>query len=280
MEVTYIDVEKTNGYLDSEAVISAIRLQTVLVTIMLANNETGIVQPLGDISRKLKAYMMECHHPCRILLHTDAAQAIGKIPLDVQDIGVDYLTVVGHKFYGPRIGALWVGKGCPIYPMIHGGGQEQGRRAGTENTPMVVGLGEAARLVSAHVEEYSDHMSTVSTYLRQQLLTTFGEAGLVFNTPLKNVLPNTLNVSFKNVGSARGSDILKLCSRVEASVGAACHSHLVNKPSKILLAHGVSEEVALTAIRLSLGRETSKEDVDVIVEDLKAAVHELNKCNS
>ena len=271
VDVTYINVSKKLGCIDAQEVIEAIRDETVLISIMLANNETGIIQPITEICKKLR-----CINKCRssklphIFVHTDAAQGIGKIKVDVQQIGVDFMTIVGHKFYGPRIGALWVRSQCPLNTMIHGGGQENGKRSGTENTCMIVGLGEAARLITENIDQYNNNFTMIGKYLKQKLEDTFGE-NIIFNTPSDNALPNTLNISFIGA-SLKGSKVLNACKHLEASLGAACHSHQGDKPSHILLAHGLPDYVARNAIRLSIGRETTREDICVIVSDLKSSV--------
>ena len=149
-------------------VLDAITRDTCMVTMMLANNETGFIQPVKELFTTIKKNPPKTL--CPIILHTDAAQAIGKIPVNVDDLGADMLTVVGHKFYGPRIGCLYHRSGVSVTPMFFGGGQEAGLRPGTENTPMIVGLGVAAQLVSENIQKYSNHMKTMRDYLRDQLI--------------------------------------------------------------------------------------------------------------
>lgn len=272
IDVTYVPVSKTLGFVDPVDVLRAIREETVLITIMLANNETGVLQPLKDICVKVKQNnkLSRSNRFPTVYVHTDAAQCIGKVNVDVQDIGVDYLTIVGHKFYAPRIGALWVRSNCPYYPMLYGGGQESGKRSGTENTCMIVGLGEAARLVTENISQYNKHFCTINKFLRDRLKSRFGEK-VQFNSPYDSSLPNTLNISF--VGSNnKGSKVLSFCKRIEASVGAACHSQCGNIVSRILLCHHIPDELAGNALRLSTGRETTVNDINTIVEDLEAAI--------
>lgn len=173
-EVTFVPVSKVNGQAEVDDILAAVRPTTCLVTIMLANNETGVVMPVPEISQRIQALNQRraASGLPRILVHTDAAQALGKRRVDVEDLGVDFLTIVGHKFYGPRIGALYargLGKLTPLYPMLFGGGQERNFRPGTENTPMIAGLGKAAELVTENWEAYEAHMRDVRDYLEERL---------------------------------------------------------------------------------------------------------------
>uniref|UniRef100_A0A7M5X4S3 Selenocysteine lyase n=1 Tax=Clytia hemisphaerica TaxID=252671 RepID=A0A7M5X4S3_9CNID len=271
VDVTYVNVSKEHGFVDPDNVLQEIRDETVLVTLMMANNETGVIQKVAEICKRIKALPRRDDLP-RILLHTDAAQTIGKIPVDVQELNVDYLTIVGHKFYGPRIGAFWVRDGLPYFPMMLGGGQECGRRAGTENTPMITGLGEAARLVCQNLKTDTEYLREIRDYLIQRLRQEVGAENIQVNCGhVSSRLPNTANISFIN-SKLDGRGILARCSRLAASVGAACHTDCGAQASGILLAHHVTFEIAIKAVRLSVGRHTTKEEVDIIVQDLKQAV--------
>ncbi|XP_012716724.2 selenocysteine lyase [Fundulus heteroclitus] len=280
-DVTCVPVSKVTARVDVEDIIAAVRPNTCLISVMLANNETGVIMPIQEICQRVKSLNKQ-HERLRILLHTDAAQALGKIPVDVQELGVDYLTIVGHKFYAPRVGALYVngpGTKTPLYPMLFGGGQERNFRPGTENTPMIAGLGKAAELVTANLSTYQSHMLNIKMYLEERLRDVFRDK-IRFNShyPGSDLLPNTCNVSI--LGPAlQGWRVLSNCRRLLASVGAACHSASGNRPSHILLSCGVPAEVAANALRLSVGRETSKEDVDAVVEDLRETVQLLEKMN-
>ncbi|XP_045162388.2 selenocysteine lyase-like isoform X2 [Mercenaria mercenaria] len=273
-EISYVPLSKVTGRLEVKDVLEAVRSNTIMVTVMLANNETGIIQPVKAISEAVKSLIRQPGETERILVHTDAAQAIGKIPVDVDELAVDYLTVVGHKFYGPRIGAVYARdletQGAPLYPMLFGGGQERNYRPGTENTGMIVGLGKACELVYSNLEKYQQQMNECRDYLEAKLQETFA-GRLHFNgkLPGNTRLPNTCNVSILG-DKLQGHTVLSACKRLQASVGAACHAQ--NRPSAILLATGVPENIARNALRLSLGRYTSKEDIDVVIEDLKQAV--------
>ncbi|XP_024074365.1 selenocysteine lyase isoform X5 [Terrapene carolina triunguis] len=244
---------------------------------------SGGTEPISELSQRIQILnqnRMALGLP-RILMHTDAAQMIGKGRVDGQDLGVDYLTIVGHKFYAPRIGALYVrgpGVTTPLHPMLFGGGQEQNFRPGTENTPMIAGLGKAAELVDKNSEDYEAHMKEVRDYLEERLEASFGKQRLHFNNqfPGAKRLCNTCNFSVWGPG-LQGRMVLSHCKTLLASVGAACHSEKGDQPSSILLSCGIPYEVAQNALRLSVGRDTTKEDVDVIVEDLKQSVAQLEQ---
>eukprot|EP00731_Ephydatia_muelleri_P010284 Em0005g870a len=278
IELTEVGAASDSGSVPVQSVLAAVRPNTSLVSIMLANNETGVVQPVGEVVEGLKKCAEE--KGGRIFVHTDAAQALGKIPVDVEALEVDYATIVGHKFYGPRNGALYVRdleqKGTPLHPLFHGGGQERGFRSGTENTAMMAGLGKAADLIVHNLALYQAHMANVRDYLEQQLENTFGDRVHFngrFNTSKR--IPNTSNFSI--VGrNLKGNRILSTLERTLASVGAACHSHTEARPSPVLLAIGVPPHVALNALRVSVGRETSIEDIDVFIKDLTNAVQKLD----
>ncbi|XP_050821532.1 selenocysteine lyase isoform X1 [Gopherus flavomarginatus] len=282
-EATFVPVSKITGQVEVDDAIAAIRPTTCLVSIMLANNETGVIMPISELSQQIQILnqnRMALGLP-RILMHTDAAQMIGKGRVDGQDLGVDYLTIVGHKFYAPRIGALYVrgpGVTTPLHPMLFGGGQERNFRPGTENTPMIAGLGKAAELVNKNCEDYEAHMKEVRDYLEERLEASFGKQRLHFNSrfPGAKRLCNTCNFSIWGPG-LQGRMVLSHCKTLLASVGAACHSEKGDQPSSILLSCGIPCEVARNALRLSVGRDTTKEDVDIIVEDLKQSVAQLEQ---
>ncbi|XP_063771874.1 selenocysteine lyase isoform X2 [Pseudophryne corroboree] len=279
-EVTFVPVSFTTGRVEVDDVVAALRPNTCLISIMLANNETGVIMPVSELSERLAPISQErtSQGLSPVFLHTDAAQALGKINVDVQELGVNYLTIVGHKFYGPRIGALYVrgiGHQTPLLPMLHGGGQERNYRPGTENTPMIAGLGKAAELVILHCAEYENHMKGVRDYLEQRLRAVFGNRiRLNADFPGTARLPNTCNVSLLRP-SVLGREWLSHCHYLQASVGAACHSDRGDSFSPVLLSSGVPPEAARGAIRLSVGRDTSREDVDLIVADLEQAAQRL-----
>lgn len=246
--VTILPVDRF-GQVDPDAVRKAIKPHTKLISIMLANNETGTLQPVKAISRVAKAH--------GVPLHTDAAQAVGKIRVDVGNLGVDLLTVAGHKLYGPKgIGALYVANGLDLVPLIHGGGQEEGRRAGTENLILSAGLGAACRLAKERLEQDVHHSEALRDRLQDLLFQGIGD--LVLNGHPKERLPNTLNVS---VPGKEGGRILDAIPRLFASTGAACHDRTV-KLSHVLTAMGVSPHVGMGALRFSMGRINTMEEMD------------------
>ena len=284
-EVSEIKTNK-NGIVNVQNLIDSIKKNTILISLMLANNETGVIQPVKILSAKLKelGYNRDLKSQ-RILIHTDAAQAIGKIKVDVQELDVDYLTVVGHKFYGPRIGALYARKfqsnselyfKAPLYPLFFGGNQENSFRPGTENTPMLVGLGVAAELVTKNLQKYNNHMKEIRDYLETCLESEFGLDHLHFNGRFDTErLPNTCNVSFIANQKFNGKKVLSNTKYLEASTGACCHSNSI-QASRILIAMNVPIHIASNSIRLSVGRETQKEDIDIIIKDLKETLKQIS----
>jgi cysteine desulfurase len=238
--------------------------KTLLVSVMLANNEIGTIQDVKEIAaaaRKAGAYT-----------HTDAVQAVGKIPVDVKALGVDYLTMSAHKIYGPKgVGALYVRSGCPLLPLIHGGHQEDGLRAGTYNNIGILGFGKAAELAAGEVEAYGRKLTALRERLREGL--TASVPDIKINGHPRDVLPNTLNVSFPG---AEGESILLSMDieGIEASTGSACASGSL-EPSHVLLAIGVGPELAHGSIRFSLGWGTSEADIDYIIETLPPIIARL-----
>lgn len=251
--VTVLPVDG-NGLVDPDAVRQAITRRTILISVMHANNETGAIQPIEAISRVARDH--------GVRFHTDAAQSVGKIITRVNDLGVDLLTIAGHKLYAPKaIGALYVRQGTPIEPLIHGAGHENGRRAGTESIVLAAALGEAAEL--AGDLEPLNRVRALRDRFWQQLKTIFGNS-IALNGPENGRLPNTLNVAF--VGRV-GSDVLSELQGVAASTGSACHAGRVEL-LPVLAAMGVSERVGMGAIRFSLGRGTTDEEIDAVITRL------------
>lgn len=253
-QVTWLPVDGT-GLVDPDDLRRAITSDTVLVTIMHANNETGTIQPLAEcaaISRE---------HGVRF--HTDAAQSVGKIPTRVDDLGVDLLTMAGHKFHAPKgVGALFIRDDLQLEPFIHGAGHESGRRAGTESAMLTAALGVAASL-AADLEPM-EQVQALRDRFWDALVDAFGD-GVVLNGHYPRRLPNTLNVAF--VGRA-GAEILAAMPEVAASTGSACHSGRVEL-SPVLEAMGVAPQVGMGAIRFSLGRTTTVDEVDDVVARLR-----------
>ncbi|KAK6645072.1 hypothetical protein RUM43_001348 [Polyplax serrata] len=269
--VTFSIVKVTpSGTLNVEDVLSKITDQTCLISVMFANNETGVIMPIANIGKELLEINAERKkkHLKEILFHTDAAQMIGKEPVDFSSLNCHFMTIVGHKFYGPRIGCL-IAK-TKLYPIFFGGGQENGLRPGTENTPMIVGLGIAAELVSKNLSTHRQHLLECRKALEKKLREAFGEE-VVINCEKSNRLSNTTNVSFKGTG-LEGNLVLSRCENLIASVGAACHA---GQCSQILINSGVPLALAKNAIRLSVGRDTTLTDIEDVVSDLKTAVNKL-----
>ena len=253
-EVTYVGVDRF-GMADPKEIERAITGKTILVTVMHANNEVGTIQPIKEISHLVRKR--------GILFHTDAAQSVGKIDTRVDDLGVDLLSIAGHKLYAPKgVGALFAREGTPIEPLIHGAGHESGRRAGTENVLLIVGLGKACEISKNYLSD--DRIRNLRDRFWKLLQDNFGDDIVLNGHPLHR-LPNTLNVSF--VGKA-GAEILSRLDGVAASTGAACHSGSVEL-SPVLKAMGIPPKVGMGAIRFSLGRTTTVEEVDRVVELLK-----------
>ena len=225
---------------------------------MHANNEVGTIQPIAEVSR-----IAHEHH---VLSHTDAAQSAGKIPVDVTALDVDLLTLAGHKLYAPKgVGALYVREGVEIEPLIHGGGQEDGQRSGTEAVIMAVALGTASHLASKRLTLAK--VSETRDYFWSALKEAFGDA-VIQNGDLERRLPNTLNVSF--IGRD-GSKILDKLEEFAASTGSACHEDSVTM-SPVLAAMGLSDNVAMGAIRFSVGDATTPDEIDLTVKSLAAVV--------
>jgi len=260
-EVTYVGVD-SYGRVNPEEVEKAITKKTILITVMHANNEVGTIQPIIKISKIAKKH--------GILFHTDAAQSVGKIITKVDDLGVDLLSVAGHKIYAPKgVGALYIREGTSIEPLIHGAGHESGRRAGTENVLFMVGLGKACEIAKKYMDD--DRILKLRDRFWKLLQDNFGNR-IVLNGHPTDRLPNTLNVSF--IGKV-GAEILSKLDGVAASTGAACHSGSVEL-SPVLRAMGITPEVGRGAIRFSLGRTTTVQEVETVIELLKNATPSLD----
>ncbi|MFL5807187.1 MAG: cysteine desulfurase family protein [Roseiflexaceae bacterium] len=257
--VTTLPVD-ADGRVDPAQVAAAITDQTILVSIMHANNEVGTLQPIRAIA--------DIAHARGVLVHTDAAQTIGKLPVRLSDLGVDLLTVVGHKLYAPKgIGALIVRQDVPLEPLIHGAGHEDGRRAGTENVPYVVGLGRAAALALERLPEYQERVRALRDTLHRRILERVPTA--ILNGHPVERLPNTLNLSFPGVNAA--ALLAAIRDQVACSTGSACHAgHAA--PSQVLLAMGRDAEFASAALRLSLGWATTAQEVQQAADVIGAAV--------
>jgi cysteine desulfurase len=259
--VTYLPVD-TFGMVDPGAVEAAISAETILISIMHANNEVGTLEPIAEIGQIARRH--------GIALHTDAAQSVGKVPVQVDELGVDLLTVVGHKLYAPKgIGALYVRRGTTLDPLIHGAGHEGGRRAGTENVPYIAALGAACALAKEQMAAQAARWDELRARLLAGLEAQVGSVQV--NGHPEQRLPNTLNICVPGVV---GEEVLARARGVAASTGSACHAGRT-EPSSVLLAMGVDPTVALGALRLSLGRWTTADEIDGAVEALGAAIRAL-----
>jgi cysteine desulfurase len=263
-ETTFLPVT-ADGLVDPAEVEKAIRPATILISIMHANNEVGTIQPLAQISQIAKEH--------GIVMHTDAAQSVGKIPTDVQDLGVDLLSVAGHKVYAPKgIGALYIRPPLKPEKFCHGAGQERGWRAGTENVLEIVGLGKACEIAARDLQRNMAHMQRLRDRLHKGL--TAELTGARLNGHSVKRLPNTLSLSFKGVEANRILEEIGL--EVAASAGAACHSDTV-EISHVLEAMKVPLEWAKGTLRFSVGRMTTTEEIDKAIEIVTRAVKKLRK---
>ena len=253
--VTVLRVDRA-GLVDPDDVRRAITPRTRLATVMHSNNEVGTLMPVREIGAVCRAR--------GVLFHTDCAQSLGKVPVNVRELNADLLTVAGHKLYAPKgVGALYVRAGVAVEPLVHGAGHEGGRRAGTENVPYLVGLGRAAELAAKALPAAADRLRALRDRLHDRLRAALGEK-VVLNGHPERRLPNTLNVSF--VGHV-GADLLARVPDVAASTGSACHEGVVSQ-SPVLCAMGVPPEVGRGAVRLTVGRWTTEDEVDRAAETL------------
>jgi cysteine desulfurase len=257
-KVTVLPVDRF-GRVDPDDVRRAVAPETILITVMHANNEVGTIQPIAEIAAIARH--------AGVLFHTDAAQSAGKIPTNVDELGVDLLSVAGHKLYAPKgIGALYISEETSVEPFIHGAGHERGRRAGTENVLLAVALGAACSI--AHRWIGMPRVQTLRNRFWEKLQENFGE-GVTLNGHLTERLPNTLNINF--VGKISNEVLAKL-PEVAASTGSACHAGSVTL-SNVLAAMGVPPEEGMGAIRFSLGRSTTWEELEEVLNSLRTALH-------
>ena len=264
-EVTYLPVDEY-GRVNPADVEKAITDRTILITIMFANNEIGTIQPIAEIAKIAKAH--------NILFHTDAVQAVGAVPVNVHELGVDMLSLSGHKFYAPKgVGALYIRRGVRIDTHQHGGAQERGKRGGTENMAQIVGLGKAIELATADVEGHAKKLAHMRDRLIDGILAEIPEVRL--NGHRTERLPNNVNVSIRYIeGEAL---LLRLdLAGIAASSGSACTSGSLD-PSHVLLAIGLPHEIAHGSLRLSLGDFNTEHDVDVVLEKLPQIVSTLRE---
>jgi cysteine desulfurase len=263
VDVTYVPVGR-DGVVDPEAIRSALKPETILISVMHANNELGTIQPIGEIGRIAAA--------ADVLFHCDAVQSAGKLPLDVNRLGVDLLSISAHKIYGPKgVGALYVRSGTPLEPQFHGGHHERDRRPGTENVPGIVGLGKAADLARKNLQTDCARITTLRNRLEDALLATCGDARV--NGDHAQRVSNTSNISFHAAGGESLVIALDL-QGIACSTGAACSSGAVG-PSHVLLAIGLSPDEARSSLRFSLGRTTTAEEIDHAIATIPQAVERL-----
>jgi cysteine desulfurase len=260
--ITYLPVDKF-GIIHPQSVADAINPNSILISVMHVNNEVGSIQPIREISKIARKK--------NILFHSDCAQSIGKILVQVDELGVDMLSIAGHKFYAPKgIGALYIRSGIKLEKFIHGANQENSRRAGTENILGIVGLGKAFELLKGNIEESANHLKKLRDQLENDLIKIFPWAQINGHKELR--LPNTSSISFK--GLEANTIVAELGDKVAVSAGAACHSHSI-EVSSVLSAMNVPVEYAMGTVRFSVGRFTTKEDIDKAIIEIKNVIQRL-----
>lgn len=262
-EVTYLAPE-ADGTISAEALEEAITDRTILISVMLVNNEVGTIEPIKELAAVAKKH--------KILFHTDAVQAVGNMPIDVKDLGVDMLSMSAHKIYGPKgIGALYIRKGLRIANYIHGGGQEMGRRAGTENLAGIIGFGKAAELARTNLENHIRHCREMRDYLIERVTAEIPDTFV--NGNMEHRHPGNASITFKYI---EGESILLLLDYkgISVSTGSACSSKSL-APSHVLTALGVPVEMIHGTVRFTTGDFTTREDIDYVVESLKEIVEKL-----
>ena len=267
-DITYLKVDK-EGFINLEELENALRKDTILVSIMLANNEIGTLEPVKEacqiVKEKSDAYF-----------HTDACQAIGKTEVDVEELGVDLMTISGHKFYAPKgIGALYIRNGVKIDPLLHGGGQEKGRRSGTENVAGIVGMGKAAELVMEEVSKDKEKLRRLQKRIIEGITSRLEKVYLNGPSDLNKRLPGNVNFSIEGV---EGESTVMMLDEygIEVSTGSACSSTKL-VPSHVLIAIGLRPEIAHGSIRISAGRFNTDEDVDYFLEVFPEVVNKLRE---
>lgn len=264
-EVTYLDVDEF-GVVKLEELKKAIRPDTILISIMFANNEIGTIEPVAEIGKIAKEH--------GILFHTDAVQAFGQVPIQVDELNIDMLSASAHKLNGPKgVGLLYIRKGIKIRSFVHGGAQERKRRAGTENVPGIVGFGKAVELALASMQERTQKECELRDYLMERVLREIPFTRV--NGDRTNRLPNNVNLCFQFV---EGESLLIMLDMkgICGSSGSACTSGSLD-PSHVLLAIGLPHEIAHGSLRLTLGSDTTREDMDTVVEAMKEIVTQLRE---
>ena len=262
-EITYLNVDK-NGFINLNELRNSIREETILISIMFANNEIGTIEPVEDIAQIAKEK--------NIIFHTDAVQAVGNVNIDVKSMGIDMLSLSGHKIYGPKgIGALYVKNGIEFEKFINGGHQERNKRAGTENTAGIIGLGKASELAKESLNEHIKKVKELRDYYVEQVNNKI--PNIRINGALNARLPGNSNISFEGVN---GNDLLLELDNVGicASSGSACNSE-ETAPSHVLSAIGLDSKIAKSALRVTFGEFNTKDEVDYLLENLEKAVKKL-----
>ncbi len=267
-QITYLDIDQ-EGRIDLKQLEDAITDKTVLISIMLVNNEIGTIQPVKEAAAIAKKH--------GILFHTDAVQGLGNVPIDVKDMGVDMMSVSSHKIYAPKgSGALYIRKGVNIANYMHGGGQESRKRAGTENLAGIIGFGKAAELARINFESHVKHCTKLRDYLKDRILSEIPDTFI--NGTMEGRHPGNLNITFKYI---EGESILLLLNQygISVSTGSACSSASL-EPSHVLTALGVPVEMIHGTVRFTVGDFTTKEDIDYVVDHLKTIVEKLREISS
>lgn len=263
-EVTYLPVDET-GRVSAKSVTEALREDTILISIMFANNETGTIMPIQEIGQIAREH--------GVLFHTDAVQAVGHVPVDVEEMGIDLLSMSAHKFYGPKgVGALYIRRGTPIVKLLHGGSQERDMRASTLNVPGIVGLGAAIEIAAAEIEENAQHESSLSGKLAEALLAL---PMTKLNGHATERLPGHANISFDGIEAEALLTYLDL-EDIAVSAGSACSSGST-KPSYVLLEMGLSTTEARGAVRFTIGRENTEQEIETAIETTKDAAQRLQQ---
>ncbi|MEG1314343.1 MAG: cysteine desulfurase NifS [Anaerovoracaceae bacterium] len=267
-EVTYLAVEP-DGTVKPETLEAAITDKTILISVMFVNNEVGTIEPIKELAAVAKAH--------KILFHTDAVQALGNINIDVRDLGVDLMSLSSHKIYGPKgEGALFIRKGLKISNYIHGGAQEMGKRAGTENLPGIIGFGKAAELAGDNLDSHIEHCTTLRNYLIEQVKAEIPD--VFVNGSMEHRHPGNANITFEYIEGEAMLLYLDM-SGIAVSTGSACSSKSL-KPSHVLSALGIPVEKIHGTLRFTVGDFTTKEDIDYVVEQLKIIVAKLRSISS
>ena len=267
-EVTYLNV-KNDGIIDLEELKQAIKPETILITIMFANNEIGTIQPIKEIGKIAKEH--------NIIFHTDAVQAVGSELIDVKNMNIDALSMSAHKFYGPKgIGVLYVRKNVEFQKFINGGHQERNKRAGTENVPAIVGLGKAIEIAYKNLNEHTDKIRKLRDYYISEVQKRIPD--ITINGNMEERLPGNSNISFKNVDGE--SLLINLDLKgIYASSGSACTSGSLD-PSHVLIAIGLSNELARSSLRVTIGKYNIKEEVDYLLENLEQVVKKIRNIDN